>query len=195
MPESQADISPQLEAARGGSREALGRILDGYRAYLLLIADQELDPKLQPKGGPSDLVQETFLEAQRDFGGFRGTTDGELRAWLRQLLLHNLANWARRFRATEKRRLDREVALPAGGSSAGVDVTARTPTPSGWAIAGEQDLELQRALERLPDDYRQVLLWRYQEELSFEAIAEKMDRTAGAVRKLWLRAVERLRHD
>src|SRR5262245_43911851 len=136
MPDAPTDISPQLEAARGGSREALGRILDGYRAYLLLIADQELDPKLQAKGGPSDLVQETFLEAQRDFAGFHGNTDGELRAWLRQLLLHNLANWARRYRDTDKRRVDREVALSPGSSSAGV--AAASPTPSTWAMAGER---------------------------------------------------------
>src|SRR5437764_11715348 len=115
MPDLPPDINRQLEAARTGSREALGRVLDSYRAYLLLIADRELDPKLQAKGGASDLVQETFLEAQRDFNGFQGSSDGELRAWLRQLLLHNLANWARRYRDAAKRQLDREVGLPQGG--------------------------------------------------------------------------------
>ena len=62
------------------------------------------------------MVQETFLEAQRDFGRFRGTTDGELRAWLRQLLLHNLANFARSYRGTEKRQVEREVHLGPAGS-------------------------------------------------------------------------------
>src|SRR5262245_30295911 len=191
MPELPPDLSRQIEAARTGSREALGRVLDGYRAYLLLIADRELDPKLQAKGGASDIVQETFLEAQRDFGGFHGTNDGELRAWLRQLLLHNLANWARRFRDTDKRQVDRELALSAGAAG----VATASPTPSAWAMAGEQDVELQRAIEVLPDDYRRVLLMRYQEELSFDAIAARMQRTAGAARKLWLRAVERLRQE
>src|SRR5262249_60240894 len=97
MPEQSPDISPQLAAARTGSLDALGRVLETYRAYLLLVADRELDPKLQAKGGASDLVQETFMEAQRDFGRFQGTTDGELRAWLRQLLLPNVANFARPY--------------------------------------------------------------------------------------------------
>jgi RNA polymerase sigma-70 factor (ECF subfamily) len=190
------DISPQLDAARTGSLDALGRVLESYRAYLLLVADRELDPKLQAKGGASDLVQETFLEAQRDFGRFHGTTDGELRAWLRQLLLHNVANFARRYRGTDKRRLNREVGL-AGDSSADPAgaLSAGTPTPSQWAMAGEQDVELRRALEGLSEDYRYVLLLRYQEELSFDEIAQRMGRSAGAVRKLWLRAVERLRRE
>lgn len=197
MPELPPDISRQLEAARTGSRDALGRVLDSYRAYLLLIADRELDKKLQAKGGASDLVQETFLEAQRDFEGFHGNSDGELRAWLRQLLLHNLANWARRYRDAAKRQLDREVGLPlGGGSSTGAgDVKSPMPTPSGWAMAGEQDLELQHAIDRLPEDYRRVLEMRYRDELSFDTIAEQMQRSAGAARKLWLRAVERLREE
>jgi RNA polymerase sigma-70 factor (ECF subfamily) len=74
-------------------------------------------------------------------------------------------------------------------------VIAPMPTPSAWAMAGEQDLELQRAMQRLPEDYRRVLEVRYREDLSFDAIAEQMQRTAGAARKLWLRAVERLREE
>ena len=101
-----------------------------------------------------------------------------------------------RYRDAAKRQLDREVGLPLGGSSAGgVDVIAPMPTPSGWAMAGEQDLELQRAMECLPEDYRRILDLRYRDELSFDAIAEQMQRSAGAARKLWLRAVERLREE
>jgi RNA polymerase sigma-70 factor (ECF subfamily) len=48
------------------------------------------------------------------------------------------------------------------------------------------------AMERLPEDYRQVLMMRYQDQLPFEEIAQKLGRTANAVRKLWARAVERL---
>ena len=55
-----------VTTARGGSREALGEALESCRAYLLLVANRELDDDLQAKGAPSDLVQETFLEAQRD---------------------------------------------------------------------------------------------------------------------------------
>ena len=91
-----SDAAQRLAAARAGSREALGQVLQACRGYLLLLAERELDPDLQTKGGASDLVQETFLEAQKDFANFQGNSEGELRAWLRQILLHNLANFTRR---------------------------------------------------------------------------------------------------
>ena len=69
MEEPLADFTPSLAAARAGSREALGRVLESCRGYLLLIAQQELDPALQARGGASDLVQQTFLEAQADLSG------------------------------------------------------------------------------------------------------------------------------
>ncbi len=59
-------------------------------------------------------------------------------------------------------------------------------------MAEEQAVKVRRALETLPEDYRQVIVWRYQEERSFAEIAERMGRTENAVRKLWFRAIERL---
>jgi RNA polymerase sigma-70 factor, ECF subfamily len=191
------DVGGLLAAARASSREALGGALEACRAYLLLIAGEELDPELRGKGGASDLVQETFLEAQRDFARFQGTTSAEWRAWLRRLLLNNLANFARHYRQTGKRRLDREVALDPHPSASGPTPgpAADTPSPSRQVMAGEAADELQAAMARLPEDYRQLLALRYQEERSFEEIGRIMGRTANAVRKLWARAVERLQQE
>jgi RNA polymerase sigma-70 factor, ECF subfamily len=186
-----------LAAARAGSREALGQVLEACRGYLLLLARRECDPELQAKGGASDLVQETFLEAQQDFAQFHGSSEEELRAWLRQLLLHNLANFVRRYRTTAKRQLGREVGVDAGGSAAGGGGTlpADVPSPSGLAMAHEQAEALRRALGRLPEDYRQVILFRYQEQRPFEEIARLMHRSSNAVRTLWSRAIRRLRQE
>jgi RNA polymerase sigma-70 factor, ECF subfamily len=187
------DAAPALEAARGGSLAALGEALEECRAYLLLIAQQEISPDLRARGGASDLVQETFLEAQRDFAGFHGTTRKELLAWLRRLLLNNLANFVRQHRQTAKRCLGREVALQAVDSSCGA--LAAVPSPSQQAMADEQDRAVQEAIERLPNDYRRVILLRYREGCSFERIAELMGRSNNAARRLWLRALERLEQD
>src|SRR5215472_9511436 len=119
MADAAQGAGPLLEAARAGSREALGQALETCRNYLLLVAGRQLDPDLYAKGGASDLVQETFLEAQRDFARFQGNSEGELLAWLRQILLNNVANFARRYRDTAKRAVGREVAVP-GDDSAGV---------------------------------------------------------------------------
>jgi RNA polymerase sigma-70 factor (ECF subfamily) len=186
-----------LADARAGSREALGQLLEECRGYLLLVAGQELAADLRVKGGASDLVQETFLEAQKDFGRFRGTSEAELVAWLRCLLLHRLSKFARRFRKTQKRGLSREVALGGGDSAAdpAAGVASDTPTASGHLMAREQLLALERVLELLPEDYRRVLALRYQEQKSFEEIGRLMDRSAEAVRKLWWRALGRLQVD
>src|SRR6516165_4530900 len=117
MPEPVADAAQWMAAAQAGSREALGHVLETFRGYLLLVANRQLDPELRAKGGASDLVQDTFLEAQRDFGQFHGASVDELRAWLRRLLLNNVANFTRHYRQRAKREVVREVPLEAGGSS------------------------------------------------------------------------------
>jgi RNA polymerase sigma-70 factor (ECF subfamily) len=191
------EVAQWLAAARTGSREALGEALQAYRAYLLLIAQQELDPELRAKGGASDLVQETFIDAQRLLGRFEGTTEEAWAAWLRELLLYNLGDFVRRYRDTGKRRVGREVGQQAGDSSTdrGGNLAADTASPSVSAMAAEQVLALERALDRLPEDYREVLTLRYQGDLSFEDIGQRLGRSGNAARKLWLRALRKLEQE
>jgi RNA polymerase sigma-70 factor, ECF subfamily len=189
------DGNGSLANARGGSLEALGAALETHRRYLLLVAEKELAPDLRAKGGASDLVQETFLEAQRDLAQFRGRSDNEFRGWLRRILLHNLGVFTRRYRETGIRNVGREVGLSAGSSSGGhcFDPAAASATPSGLAMAEERTLALQEALDRLPDDYHRVIHLRYDDDLTFEQIGQVMGRSPEAARKLWARAMDCLR--
>jgi RNA polymerase sigma-70 factor (ECF subfamily) len=187
------DFGLWLSAARDGSQDALGKALEACRRYLLSVAQHELDATLQVKGGASDLVQETFLEAQLAFDRFQGDSEGELRAWLRRLLHNRAAKLGRRYRTTQKRRLARETALTATTLPAGRE-TAQ-PSPSTQLMAHEQAQRLCQALERLPDDYRRVITLRYLEQCSFEEIGRRMRRTPNAARLLWLRAIERVKHE
>ena len=187
--------SQWLAEARQGSREALGQLLEAYRAYLLLLAQRELDPELRSKGGASDLVQQTFLEAQRDFSHFRGETEAELAGWLRQILMNNLASFSRRYRETAKRKLGCEVSLEAAPQDQeGLRQALADPAanPVQEAIHHEEAGLVNSALGRLPEDYRQALLLRYRDGLSFEEIGRHLQRSPNAASKLWLRAVERL---
>jgi RNA polymerase sigma-70 factor (ECF subfamily) len=197
MGEPAPDLAHWLPAARTGSHEALGRILEACRPYLLLIAQKELDPALHAKGGASDLVQETFLEAQRDFPQFRGSSEAEFLGWLRRMLLHNLASFTRQYRGTDKRSIGREIPLATDSSSGQRDggVSAASPSPSEQAIGLEAAQALARAVERLPEDYRRIVTLRYYEERSFDDIAQLMQRSPNAVRKLWARAVEQLQQE
>jgi RNA polymerase sigma-70 factor (ECF subfamily) len=194
-PEDQS--SRWIAQARGGSNEALGRLFDSCRCYLLLVASEELDPGLGAKGGASDLVQETFLEAQRDFGRFTGTSEPELLAWLRQRLRYKVSKFVRGYRGTGKRASSREVPLAEDGSSsaAGPVLVDPQPSPSDDVIADERSRRIEAALGRLPDDYRRVIQLRYRENLSFEEIGRAMGRSPNSARKLWGRAIERLERD
>lgn len=179
-----------IVAARKGSKEALGHLLETCRHYLLLVANEQLRDNLQAKVGASDLVQETFLKAHQGFDRFEGQTEAELLAWLRRILLNTLVNQARHYQGTDKREVAREVPLAdaqvAGGPMAG------TESPSAQAMVREQTEALQQALAQLPEHYRQVVCWRNYERLSFEEIGQRLGRTAEAARKLWGRAIEQL---
>jgi RNA polymerase sigma-70 factor (ECF subfamily) len=194
MADHSAFLSRWLTEARAGSTAALGQALEACRAYLLLIAREEIQPQLRSKGGSSDLVQETFLEAQRDFAQFQGQTADEWRAWLRRLLLNNVKDFERRYRATKKRNAVREVSLD-DSDGPGRDLAAATPRASGPAIAQEEAEAFRSALQRLSPDYRQVILLRYQDQLSFEEIGNRLGRSPNAARMLWLRAVDRLKQE
>jgi WD40 repeat protein len=101
------------------------------------------------------------------------------------------------YRAAGKRRVARERALEPGsaGAAPGQGLVAPEPSASRVAIAQEQAEALQRAVDRLPEDYRAVILLRHQEKLSFEEIARRMNRSVPAVRQLWSRAVRQVRLD
>src|SRR6516225_5694382 len=92
------------------SASADGPDLEAFRTYLRLLARAGLDPRLQAKLDPSDIVQQTLLEAHKDLADFRGQSPEELRAWLRQVLARNLVNALRDFRR-DKRDVAREQAL------------------------------------------------------------------------------------
>jgi RNA polymerase sigma-70 factor (ECF subfamily) len=193
QPEPSADFSRWLAQARGGSPEALGRVLEESRQYLLLIANEELPVDLRAKMGASDLVQETFLRAQAHLGQFRGKTCEELFVWLRRILLNYLANCARHYRETAKRQLNREYALTDTplGQLMGVLASAEE-SPSAQLAAQEEADEVDRALAQLPEHYRQVIYWRNRDDLPFEEIGRQLGRSEEAARKLWVRAIEQL---
>jgi RNA polymerase sigma-70 factor (ECF subfamily) len=194
------DPGKLLSEARRLGGEALGRLLVLYRNYLHLVARTQIGLPLRARVSASDLVQETFLEAYRDFGQFRGAGEAELVAWLRRILVHNLGRLVQRQVLAQKRTVRREVALrqqlaDLERSAARVEAALVSPfsSPSAQAQRRELAAVLADQLARLPPDSREVIVLRNLEGLPFEEVARHMGRTAGAVRVLWLRALDRLR--
>jgi RNA polymerase sigma-70 factor (ECF subfamily) len=186
-----------IRAARKERETGLGPLLDLYRSYLHLLARVAIGRRLQGKLDASDLVQETFLEAHRHFASFRGSDEQQLVRWLRQILAARVANFVRHYFGTQGRdvRLEQELAADLDNSSRllGQELAGSLTSPSQQAVRREQAVQLADALERLPADYREVIILRHLEGLTFPDVAQRMERTQDSVEKLWLRALARLR--
>jgi RNA polymerase sigma-70 factor (ECF subfamily) len=186
-----------LRQAQSGDVQAQGKLLEYYRNYLTLLSRLHIGPRLRGKVDAADVVQETFLKAHRDFPGFRGTSEGEFLKWLRQILATSLATVARHYLGTQSRDVRLECALEQQleHSSHILDrgFYANDSSPSQRAIHHEQAVLLANALERLPDDYREVILLRHMQGCSFPEVAVQMNRSVDSVKKLWTRALVQLR--
>ena len=189
-----------LGKACRGDRQSQGVLLELYRNYLHLLARTQLDLHLQTRANPSDMVQETFLEAYSHFHQFRGHTEGELLGWLRRILIHQIARLVEKQVVAQKRTVRREVSLEPirqrlHDSSQTFDraLVSQASSPSMQAQRRELTAVVADQLALLSPPHRDVIILRNLEGLSFDEVAQRMQRTSGAVRVLWLRALEELR--
>jgi RNA polymerase sigma-70 factor (ECF subfamily) len=168
-----------------------------YQDWLKLLARQEIDSRFAGKFDSSDAVQQTLVAAWQGWEQFRGSTEAQRMAWLRQILAHQLAHLARHYAGTQMRAVNREQSIDASLEQSATCLRAMLPSqeasPSAIAIESENSLRLARAIESLPDDYRQVIMLRNFQELSHEQVAVRMQRSEGAVRMLWARSLAALR--
>ncbi|HEY1377244.1 MAG TPA: sigma-70 family RNA polymerase sigma factor, partial [Gemmataceae bacterium] len=164
---------------------------DAHRHYLVALGRDVVPPDLHRKGSVSDLVQDTFIAAQRTFDRFTGDSAAEVRAWLRQIFLRNAAGFRRDYTSRQKRRLDREVSLDGGRSGDRVkeNLTANDPPPDAEAVRREQTNLLRDAVGGLPENYRRAFLLHHRDQLSYEAIGRDLGCSPEAARKYCTRAL------
>lgn len=186
-----------LDAARGGDGAALGLLLGRYHNYLRLLARVQLGRRIQAKLDVADVVQDVSLEVHRRIASFRGGSEGEFLSWLRQILGGVLANQVRRYFGTKRRdvRLERDLFedLDRSSRAMAAPLVAAESSPSAQASRREQAVILADALDGLAADYREVIILRQLEGLSFPEVAERMGRTQDSVKNLWARALAKLR--
>ena len=172
-------------AARAEGPAALGRLLDAAYGYLTFLAVGQMARGYSAKFGISDVVQESAKDAQRGFDRFQGRSTGEFFAWLRRIVQSNMRDEERKH----ARAIRREVRL---GAVAPIAVPAEQETTLSRADLTRM---VEACIGRLPEHHATVLRLRYWEGLSFVEIGKRMGRSDEAVRKLWVRSLDRLRDE
>jgi RNA polymerase sigma-70 factor (ECF subfamily) len=179
-----------------GDAEALAGRLEGFRAYLQLLARLHLDPRLKGKVDLSGVVQQTLWEGHRRLELSAPPDNAQLAALLRRLLANNLADEVRKCYA-DKRDVDRERSLDAAleASSARLEayLAADQSTPAQRASRNEELRRLAAALERLPEAQRQAVELHYLRGWQLEEIAGHLGRGKSAVAGLLHRGLDKLR--
>jgi RNA polymerase sigma-70 factor (ECF subfamily) len=204
IPSSSDRVSEEFLAhlgqARGGDTESLGVMLQWYVNYLTILATTQLDHRLRRRMNPSDLVQETLLAAHRDFADFRGDSQPELLGWLRRILINTLHRAFATHVKAGKRDIRREVSIDQistqmeeSACNLASILPGHAASPSEPMRDRERAVGLADQLNDLSSDYRDVIVYRVLQGLSFDEIAERMERSCGAVRMLWLRALEQFK--
>jgi RNA polymerase sigma-70 factor (ECF subfamily) len=189
---------PELETLLRASRTdpiAADQLLERYRPVLNLIAQQMIGAGLQRREDASDIVQRTSLEAYAAFEQFRGESEPEFSAWLKQILRRNVTNLVRDNRAA-KRDVRREQYLDAGEDSVSVtwmQPAGRSTTPSQCLIKAEAAVNLAEALDELPESQRDAVRMRHLEGRGLDEIAAEMNKSPAAVAGLIRRGLQTLR--
>ena len=201
--ESASDETPVenlLVEARQDGNEPLGRLLQLYRNYLTILATTQINPRLRRRMAPSDLVQEAMLAAHRDFERFRGQSEREFLAWLRQILINCLHHAIETHLKAKKRDLRCEVSIEQVSEALDKSVlnfanvlADRGPSPSAPARQRERSVALADQLAKLKPHYRDVIVLRNLQGLSFDEVAARMDKKPSTVRMMWLRAIDKFK--
>jgi len=197
---SDADVSHLIEVARSGDSKPLGELLQVYRNYLTVLATTQMNGRLHRRVSPSDVVQETMMAAHRDFEKFRGSSEREFLGWLRQVLINTIHHTVDAHLRAQRRDLRREVSIEQMGRA--MDQSAANlgqlladpgPSPSEPVRRAAAAVALADRLTQMRPQYRDVIILRTLQGLPFEEVAKRMDRTPGATRMLWLRAIEKFK--
>lgn len=186
-----ADENPRIDVSDPA-------IVAQYEPYLRMLARTQHRKAYQAKVGASDIVQQAMLQAVQGLDGFRGQTEAEFRGWLRQILARHLCHLDRDMHR-DKRDVRREQSMEKKLAQSSLRLegllAADDPTPSKHVALGEQVLQVVSAVERLPEAQREAIRLHYLEGMKLSEVAERIDKSSGAVAGLLHRGMKALRQD
>ncbi|NWF64001.1 MAG: RNA polymerase sigma factor [Chloroflexi bacterium] len=162
-----------IQKYKNGAKEAFDVL---YHRHLLKVYKRV--KYVVPESDVEDVTQEIFMAALKSIPSFRG--DSKFGTWLRTLTNHKVAEFYRRRSRKQEPRLA-PLSEAAGYVTGGSSQTM------------EEHLFLQRLLQELPENYREIILLRFAEDLQFNEIADLMNQNLEATKSLYRRAITALR--
>jgi RNA polymerase sigma factor (sigma-70 family) len=194
LPDTEKGFTELLASARGGSKQALGMLLESCRLSLGTVALRLKAHHLDRKEGEADLLQDTFLEGVRDFHKFHGSTKVELLVWVGRIARNNLRDLVRKWYGGEKRRVDHEISLDSGNAAAHFQKTLVDAGPSPAARSEEQEFRdlCYQASAGLPVTYKLVIRLSIFEGQPLMEVGRQLACSPEAARKLRFRALRNL---
>ena len=195
MDRSPSGIARSIQLAREGRQEALSDLLETHRNYLRLLAASCLHREMRGKADASDVVQETLLKVHENFRQFRGTTEMEWMAWLRRILVRQLADIQKGLQR-QRRQVSRERSIESLVDRSSAILCNMVPAPGSSPSKEAQRREaaalVADALAELEPGDRDVVILRNLHELDWNAVGEKTGRSPDAARMHWARAMQRV---
>jgi RNA polymerase sigma-70 factor (ECF subfamily) len=191
-----ADVEPLLQRVREGEARAMAEFFQIRRDQLLVYVQRNMGQALQRKVDPEDIVQEAGIECVRSFGKV-DLSQRDPFSWMCQVAERRIVDAHRRFFDAQKRDAGREVPLGTPGSESGkgglVELLVASITSPSQAFSRDQRHQrLGQAIQELPELTREALRLRYVEGMATKEIAERLDKSDGAIRVMLTRAVKRL---
>lgn len=184
--------------ARSGSSLDLSdpAVIARFEPYLRVLARTQIRRAYQAKVGSSDMVQQVMLQAVQGYSGFRGSSEAELRAWLRKILAHHLCHLDRDMHR-EKRDVRREMPMEQRLAKSSLQLQGLLPgddpSPSHRVAMGERILRMAQAIEQLPESQAEAIRLHHLDGLKLNEVAERLEKTPGAVAGLLHRGMKALR--
>jgi RNA polymerase sigma-70 factor (ECF subfamily) len=173
-----------LREARQGSQEALGELYARYGTRLMAFIRVRMGRDLRSRVESRDILQATLLKSFQRIAQFEGGDGATLMGWLVRIAENEIRDHVD-YQHRQRRDVSAGVPIDAGG----FEIAARVRSALSEAVMKEDAERLGAALEALDPDYREVIVLRKLEELSFKDVAARMGRSEDACRMLLARAM------
>ncbi len=196
---SESETLRRVERAAGGDQQAWAELLEAYRARLRRMVALRLDPRLQGRVDPSDVIQEAWLDASRRLPEYRNEPAVSFYLWLRFLVGQRVVEQHRRHLGAAARDAGREVSLyrgrmpEASTAALAAQLLGKLTSPSQAALRAERKIRLQEALNAMDPLDREIVILRNYEQLTNGEAAQVLGLDKSAASKRYIRALIRLK--